>query len=241
VTNYEGQLPNLYRLVYSQDLPFFRCDTAAAGILVLGRRDVGWGTGFIDFDLDGWEDVFASNGHTLRYPVGEGRGRRQKPVLLHNRGKGKFLPATKRLGSYGQTEHMGRGVAFVDLDNTGRVDIVISHINEPATILGNLAPKEHHWLGVQLAGAGNADVVGARVVLEAGGRKQTRFAKGGASYASSSDRRLVFGLGKTQRIDNLTVIWPDRTQQQWTGLAVDRYHVLTQGQKEARDYQVRKR
>jgi hypothetical protein len=124
--------------------------------------------------------------------------------------------------------HRGRGVGFVDLDNDGRVDLVISHLNEPVTVLRNVASPEHHWLGVQLEGAGHADVVGARVVLEAGGRKQTRFAKGGGSYASSSDRRLVFGLAKTDKIDRLTVIWPDRTQQQWTGLAVDRYHVLTQ-------------
>ncbi len=139
VTNYEGQLHNLYRLVHHQDLPFFRCDTAAAGIPVLGRKSVGWGTGFIDFDLDGWEDLFVSNGHTLLHPVGEGRGRRQKPVLLLNQGNGKFVPATGRLGPYGEAEHSGRGVAFVDLDNDGRVDMVISHVNEPVTILRNIA------------------------------------------------------------------------------------------------------
>jgi hypothetical protein len=236
VTNYEGQLHNLYRLIHCQDIPFFRCDTAAAGIPILGRKDVGWGTGFIDFDLDGWEDLFVSNGHTLRHPVGEGRDRRQTPVLLLNRGNGKFLPATRRLGPYGEVEHMGRGVAFVDLDNDGRVEVVISHINEPATILRNVSSPEHHWLGVQLVGAGHADVVGAKVVLEAGGRKQTRFAKGGGSYASSSDRRLVFGLGKTDKIDRLTVTWADGKRQEWTGLASDRYHVVTQGQKEARLY-----
>ncbi len=89
-------------------------------------------------------------------------------------------------------------------------------------------------MGVQLVGAGHADVVGAKVVLEAAGRKQTRFAKGGGSFASSSDRRLVFGFGKTGRIDRLTVTWPDRTRQEWTGLNRDRYYVLTQGEKEPR-------
>src|SRR5262249_62361730 len=97
-----------------------------------------------------------------------------------------------------------------------------------------------HWLGVQLAGADHADVVGARVILEAGGRKQTRFARGGCSYASSPDRRLVFGLGKSDTIDKLSVIWPDGKQQEWTGLAPDRYHVLTQGEKEAREFPVKK-
>ena len=78
------------------------------------------------------------------------------------------------------------------------------------------------------------DVVSARVVLEAGGRKQTRFAKGGGSYASSPDRRLVFGLGDAETVDKVTVHWPDGTQQEWTGLQADRYHVLTQGEKEPR-------
>jgi hypothetical protein len=228
VTNFETELHGLYHNLSRPGLLFFRHETTASGIAAIGQNYVGWGTAFIDFDLDGWEDLFISNGHALMYGKGEGVTRRQKPVLLLNQGHGKFLPATKRLGPYGQADHLGRGVGFVDLNNDGRVDMVISHVNEPATILRNIAGGEHHWLGVQLQGLGHADVVGARVVLEAGGRKQTRFAKGGGSYASSSDRRLVFGLGKSDRIDRVTVIWPDRTQQEWTGLAVDRYHVLTQ-------------
>ncbi len=226
VTNFEGELHGLYRNVSRPGLLFFRFHTTAAGIAAIGQSYVGWGTGFIDFDLDGWEDLFVSNGHALIYPKGEGVTRRQKPVLLLNQGNGKFLPATRRLGPYGDTDHMGRGVGFVDLDNDGRVDVVISHVNEPVTVLRNIAAPEHHWLGVQLAGAGHADVVGAKVVLEAGGRKQARFAKGGGSFASSSDRRLVFGLGKTDKIDRLTVTWPDGKQQEWTGLGTDRYHVL---------------
>jgi hypothetical protein len=234
VTNYETQLHGLYRFLYRQDVPYFRFETTAAGIAVIGRKYVGWGTAFVDFDLDGWEDLFVSNGHALRHPNGEGRGPAQKAVLLLNQGNGKFRTAPNRIGPYGQAAHRGRGVGFVDLDNDGRIDMVISHLNEPLTVLRNIASPEHHWLGVQLVGAGHADVVGSKIVLEAGGRKQTRFAKGGGSYASSSDRRLVFGLGKTERIEKLTVTWPDRTEQKWTGLRTDRYHVLAQGQKVAR-------
>jgi hypothetical protein len=240
VTNFENELHALYRNNSRASHLSFRFHTTAAGIAVIGNHYVGWGTAFIDFDLDGWEDLFVSNGHALMYPSGEGVTRRQKPVLLLNQGNGTFLPAGKRIGPYGQADHLGRGVGFVDLDNDGRVDMVISHMNEPATVLHNIAPQKHHWLGLQLVGATHADVVGARVVLEAAGRKQTRFAKGGGSYASSSDRRLVFGLGKSERIDKLTVIWPDRTRQEWTGLGIDRYHVLTQGEKAARDYPVKR-
>jgi hypothetical protein len=236
VTNYENELHALYRNLCRPGHLFFRFQTTAAGIAVIGQNHVGWGTGFVDFDLDGWEDLFVSNGHTVRFPSAEGVTRRQQPVLLLNRGNGKFQPARRRLGHYGATGHLGRGVAFVDLDNDGRVDMVISHLNEPAAVLRNVAADGHHWLGVQLLGANHADVVGARVVLHAGGRKQTRFAKGGGSFASSSDRRLVFGLGKTDRVDRVVVTWPDGKQQEWANLNPDRYHVLTQGKKEARPY-----
>ncbi len=231
VTNYEAELHGLYKHDARPGSLFFRFHTTAAGIAAIGQGYVGWGTGFIDFDLDGWEDLFVSNGHALHHARSEGVTRRQRPVLLLNQGNGKFLPAPKRIGVYGQVDHMGRGVGFVDLDNDGRVDVVISHINEPITVLRNISGAENRWLGVQLIGAGHADVVAAKVVLEAGGRKQTRFAKGGGSYASSSDRRLVFGLGKTEKIDRVTVTWPDGKQQEWTGLGCDHYHVLMQGQK----------
>ena len=165
--------------------------------------------------------------------------RRQLPVLLRNR-DGKFKDITPRGGPYFKQPHLARGVALGDLDNDGRVDLVVSHINDPVAVLRNVAKESHHWLGVQLTGAKHADVVGTRVVLEAGGRKQTRFAKGGGSYASSPDRRLVFGLGGAERIDKLTVTWPDGKQQEWTGLGLDRYHVLVQGEKEAREPGARK-
>jgi hypothetical protein len=235
VTNYENELHALYGNLCRPGQALFSFQTTAAGIAALGQKYVGWGTAFIDFNLDGWEDLFISNGHAIRYPTGAGVTRQQKPVLLLNRGKGKFQLAGKRLGPYGQQDHLGRGVAFVDLDNDGRVDVVLQHLNEPAVVLRNVAPEPHHWLGVQLVGAGHRDVVGARVVLEAGGRRQTRFAKGGGSYASSSDRRLVFGLGQTERIDKLTVSWPDGQQQEWISLGPDRYHVVVQGERETRE------
>src|SRR5262249_16573081 len=195
---------------------------------------VGWGTAFIDFDLDGWEDLFVSNGHAIRFPTEPGSTRKQRPVLLMNKGNGTFLPARKQIGPYGEQEHLGRGVAFVDLDNDGRVEMVLNPTNEPCTVLRNVGAHGNHWLGVQLIGANNADVVGARVILEAGGSKQTRFAKGGGSYASSSDRRLVFGLGKTDRIEKITVIWPDGSSQAYSAPEAERYHVAEQGKDKLR-------
>jgi hypothetical protein len=232
VTNYENELHALYRNMCTKDHLHFLYYTPASGIAAIGQKHVGWGTGFLDVDHHGWEDLFIANGHAIRFPTTTTR--RQLPVLLRNR-NGKFKEITPRGGDYFRQSHLARGVALGDLDNDGKIDLVVSHMNEPVALLRNVAREDHHWLGVQLKRAGHADVVGARVILEAGGRKQTRFGKGGGSYASSPDRRLIFGLGQTDRIDRLTVIWPDGKQQAWTALALDRYHVLTQGEQQAQE------
>src|SRR6476646_8881008 len=145
------------------------------------------------------------NGHATRFPPKTER--RQRPVLLRNE-EGRFKAGTQG-GSYFTQPHNARGAAFGDLDNDGKIDVVISHLNEPVTVLRNIAPTEgRHWLGIELVGAGNRDVVGARVVLEGAPTSQTRFAKGGGSYASTNDRRRVFGLGAEARVGKVTVHWP---------------------------------
>jgi len=229
VANYENELHALYRNDCKGGPIIFTFNTAPAGLAVFGRMTVGWGTGFMDLDHHGWEDLFLITGHATRVPKTSPRA--QRPILARNEGNGKFTNITARGGSYFNSNHVGRGAVMADFDNDGRIDLAVMHTNEPIALLRNEADTGgNHWLGLQLTGKNHRDVVGARVILEAGGRKQTRFAQGGGSYASSSDRRLVFGLGTTNRIDKLTVIWPDGKEQSFTNLALDRYHRLTQGE-----------
>jgi len=172
-----------------------------------------------------------SNGHAIRHPTGKDAHRKQRPVLLLNR-EGKFRSASKRLGDYSQTPHLGRGVGFGDLDNDGRIDLVISHLNEPVAILRGIGGEGNHWLGVRLVGKDHACIVGAKAVFAVKGQRLTRFAKGGGSYASSRDPRLIFGLGQ-ETTGRLTVTWPDLSEQSFDGLAVDRYHRIVQGRRVA--------
>jgi hypothetical protein len=125
-----------------------------------------------------------------------------------------------------------------DLDNDGRPDLVISHVNEPVTVLRNVSESGHHWLGVDLVGQDRRDTVGARLVLETGGRKLTRYAKGGGSYLSSGDRRHLIGLGALTNAGRLTVEWPsgEPRVQHFEGLAVDHYYRIVQGDKTAYEF-----
>jgi hypothetical protein len=232
VTNYENELHALYKNECKPDLLYFSYQTQAAGIAAIGQKWVGWGTALIDFDLDGWQDIYVANGHAIRFPTGRGITRKQKPVLLRNIG-GRFKAINGQVGPYGQTPRVARGVGFGDLDNDGRVDMVISHINEPVSILRNIAGPGHHWLGIQLVGKDNACTVGSKLVLDVDGAQQTRFGFSGGSYASSSDPRHVFGLGSLSKTGKLTITWPDGKKQVFSDLAVDHYHRIVQGNDKA--------
>jgi len=230
VTNYENEMHALYR---NQGAGIFLFSTASSGIAAIGQKFVGFGTAFIDIDNHGWDDIVVANGHVIRHPAATGL--RQRPVLLRNLGAGRFVDITRQGGEYFRSDHIGRGLAIGDLDNDGRLDVVVSHVNEPAVVLRNEADRHNHWVGIELKGRDHRDFVGAKVVVEAGGRKFTHFAKGGGSYCSSPDRRLVFGLGDAKSIERITVAWPLGQTQEWSGKAVeiDRYWRLTEGKNEA--------
>jgi hypothetical protein len=234
VTNYQDELHALYRNVLVGGRTMFQFSSPASGLATIGRHYVGFGAGFLDIDNDGWLDIVIANGHVTRHPTGAGV--RQLPVLLRNQRREtgrehvRFVNVTPQGGAYFQTEHLGRGLAIGDLDNDGRPDLVISHVNEPVTVLRNEASPDHHWLGVEVAEKSHRDLVGTKVTLEVNGRLLTRFLTGGGSYLSSGDRRMHFGLQSAEKVGRLTVFWPTGQTQSWDGLEVDCYWRVSAGE-----------
>jgi hypothetical protein len=230
VTNYENEFHGLYRR--EGDRMFYNESSSRFGLNAIGTAFVGFGTAFVDVDLDGWEDLVVNNGHVIRHSPTDNV--RQRPVLLLNRsrdGRRHFVDAAKEAGPYFGGRYLGRGLAVVDLDNDGRPDLVFCNINEPVRILRNEAPADRHWLGVELVGRERRDVVGARLTLDTGDRKLVRFLAGGRSYLSGCDPRRLFGLGPVAAVRRLTIEWPSGAprSEYWDGLSVDRYHRLVQG------------
>lgn len=235
-TNYENELHALYR---NQCTPktdanpariFFIYATQVSGMAALGQKSVGWGTGFVDLDHDGLEDLVIVNGHAIRFPTTTKRS--QQPVIMMNQGDAKFSIASTRGGSYFANDHLSRGMVLADFDNDGNVDMAVCNVNEPTAILRNVSKNANHWVGFKLVGENNSDVVGARVQLTtADNVTQSRFAKGGGSYASSPDRRMVFGLGAADKVVKLTVEWPNGSKQEFTDVKLDQYQVIKQGEK----------
>ncbi len=232
VTNYENELPALYQNRSANGGERFTYATMMTGLSAINGVYVSWGTGFFDFDRDGWEDLMIVSGHAIRFP--HKTDRRQLPTLLRN-DKGRFAVVSKTGGSYFTAPHNARGAAFGDLDNDGKTDVVISHLNEPVAVLRNVAPTgDRHWLGVELVGKANRDIVGARVVFEGKAATQTRFVKGGAGFACTHDKRLLFGLGDDTTADAVTVHWLNGLTVKYAGLAPDAYWKITEGEATAK-------
>jgi hypothetical protein len=202
--------------------------TQEAGLAAPTFERMGWGVAFLDADLDGWPDLFFAYGHIFPqvddFPALK-ESFHQKSQLLLNEG-GRFRDVSDSAGGGLQIQRSSRGLAVGDLDNDGDPDLVISNVDDVPTVLENRQKTGHHWIGLALRKPGkNPFCIGARVSLEAGGRRQSREVRSGGSYLSQSDLRALFGLGSNPGPVDVEVRL-GAARWRFTGLKTDQYKTL---------------
>jgi hypothetical protein len=212
--------------------------TRGSGIGPPTWHPLGFGVCFLDVDRDGSLDIAVVNGHVSRNVDEDGDPNntfRQKALLFLNDGKGHFQDISRLAGKYFQEAHVGRGLAACDYDNDGHMDLAISNSGEPAVLLHNESTTPHHWIRLTLQGTkSNRDAVGAKVTVWAGGRSLVRHRKGGGSYCSAGDPRLLIGLGTPGVVDRAEIRWPSGATQRFEGLSADHAYRLIEGDSKAR-------
>jgi hypothetical protein len=228
-TNFAGDTSTLY----SNNGEGLCEDRTFAGGIGLNTRWLGWGVGFVDFENDGWLDLFLVNGHV--YPevvqLKTEAGYKQRKVIYRNLRNGRFEDVTERLGPPASTPKAGRGAAFADFDNDGDVDVVINNVHDTPDLFRLDSPATSHWVTLKLVGTrSNRSAIGARVRLHGSGGVQVDEVRGGGSYYAQNDLRVHFGLGDVNRIDRVEVRWPNGLEEVWTDVAIDRIVTLTEGQ-----------
>jgi hypothetical protein len=193
----------------------------------------GFGAAFVDYDLDGYPDVMVANGHVDDNIgiVSPGITYAEPNSLYRNTGGGHFRDVSNTVGPDFTRRTVSRGLALADFDGDGDVDVCITNNDGACNLFRNDGGNRRRWLQLRLRAArGDPFAVGARVTVEAGGRRQVREVRTGTSYASQHDLTLVFGLNDAPRADRVVVRWPWRGEQEWRNLTADRLYVLREGE-----------
>ncbi|MGQ9620088.1 MAG: CRTAC1 family protein [Bacteroidales bacterium] len=204
----------------------FRDATVSSGLAAHLDKKGTWGSLFFDFDNDGDQDIIAANGTGEELIL-------QYPLLLENDGKGYFKNKGKSYGTYFSTKRSGRGMAVVDYDNDGDMDIVVSHLDNNGTpaLLRNNGGNKNHWLGINIEGNhGQGPATGATVRIYSEGEKFIFANQWSTSYLSNNDPRLHAGIGKHEKIDKIEVCWSDGSREEFYYTGIDKYITLKQGQ-----------
>jgi hypothetical protein len=207
----------------------FDYSSGPTGVGQATKLNSGWGTRFLDFDNDGWKDLFVAQGHVMdNIELTQPALRYLEPFLLLRNERGRFTDVSRSAGPAFQVPRAGRGAAFADLDDDGTLDIVVSCLNQNAVILRNSGATGNHWLMVQAVGTqSNRDGIGARIrVVSQSGAEQHSIVSTAGSYLSASDKRPHFGLGKDSIVKIVEVTWPSGIVQTLSGVKADQVLII---------------
>ena len=233
ITNFANQMISLYhnegKGLFVDEAP--RSEIGRDTLLTLG-----FGCFFFDYDLDGWPDILIANGHidsdiqrvqpNVKYAM--------PPHLFRNLGKGSFQEVTKGLGAGFASPRVGRGAAYADINNDGRLDVLLSTNGGPAYLFANVASgdsAQQKSLRVKLVGTkSNRDGIGAVVKVSSGGEMQSQMLRSGSSYLSASELVLTFGLARKDKADAVEVRWPSGQVEKLTNVAAGQTVTVTEGE-----------
>jgi hypothetical protein len=235
VTNWLDQMNAFY---LNDGAGNFEDRRAASGLGTPSLAKTGFGAAWFDFDRDGWLDLFVANGGVATiealarakdpFPL------KMTPQLYRNTGGGHFEDVSSRAGAVFKIADVGRGVAFGDVDNDGRPDLVVANANGRLRLLMNHVENQNHWMGLRLVtpvrNGRVRDALGARVqIIRSGGPTLWRRARADGSYASANDPRVLVGLGSSTEQPRVKISWPSGRVETFSGVALDKYTTLREG------------
>ncbi len=216
-------LPDIFETaLLNETMPLFRNlgevgfeeITFASGVAHASLAKTGWSNGIYDFNNDGRKDLFAACGHVMDAEGSLHATVPQTNIIFANLGDQKFADVSAEAGVALARRGVHRGAAFGDLDNDGRIDVVLTELDGPLRILRNVSPTANHWLLIRTIGTkSNRDGIGTRIRLVTQHGVQYNAVSTSGGYASSSDVRVHFGLGRRVLIQELELFWPSGTHQ----------------------------
>jgi hypothetical protein len=227
-TNFSGDTSTLY---HNTGKAVFDDVTFTAGV-GLTTRWLGWGCGFLDFDNNGWLDVFLVNGHV--YPEVEKltteAGYAQRKVLYRNLQNGRFEDVSERAGAAVMQPSSARGCAFGDYNNDGNIDILINTVNAVPELLRCEPANQNNWITIKTVGVkSNRNGIGTRIRCVTEDFSQIDEVRSGGSYYSQNDLRVHFGLGKSDKVKTLEIKWPSGRVDSLADVSANQFITVKEG------------